>query len=134
MAKRLILSVSCANDLSSDVPSLFTIAIGDELAERIAKLSEAVWSVGASEISDSNYDGVWSCADIEAPDVGAELGPVVDALEQGGVAVDISELHVTEREFYFTAIPKCGSDGVRLSTKPLRVSDLEDDDTVILAD
>jgi len=133
MKKRLILAVSCLSDYTGGIPSVFTISIGYRLAERIIKLSEVAWGMGVSEIVDCNEEGVWSDTSLESEELGGDIDSLLGILEQDRAAVGSAKLHVNEDEFYFTAIPEGCDDELRLTTRAVRVSVLEDEETVIIA-
>lgn len=136
--KIIITEVTCANSFSSDYPSLFGLALDDELKARIKSLAEAARNLNVYAIEEFCYAGVWADARSEIfaeHDIESLSGEFAMSLLRGVQdRVDVPMLRVTTDEFHLTAVPKHGSDELAFTTKRIPLSALESDDTLYLVE
>jgi hypothetical protein len=134
--KKLFLSVTCANDHYDEAPNTFHLEMSSALVARIKELSRLVSAADAFSIDEFNYDGTWSdtCIDSSENVTPTDLENLLPEIVSAEARVDIPMLVVTKHIFKFTATPKhCGED-VAVVTTPVRISDLDNDETLILLD
>lgn len=133
MNKQLILGVSCADDFASDVPTVFAVQIDGYLSARIKSIAAAVKDLGVFSVADQYFAGVWSTSYVDASDATGTGGmsAVLEAIESDSAPVELSMIHVDEHSFYFTSIPKHAGDSLALSTKPVAIACLDNEEPLL---
>lgn len=129
MNKLIITSVSCVNNMASDIPETFTATLNEHQCQRIKELAQTLKAVKAHAIEEPDYSGTWSDAYINPHSIPAnspELIKTIEMLEADAAQVEIPMLRVTEDGFFFTATPKHCNDDMALSTNEIPLSALED--------
>jgi len=135
MNKRIIVSVSCANEMASEVPELFTVVIDSEQHKRIQQLSEAVKSLNVYAIEEFDYSGTWSESCFDPSDIeedSSNLDSVIQSLEQDNARVEIPMLRVVDDGFFFTAVPKHYNDDMALLTRKIYLSELDNCEPLVM--
>lgn len=100
-------------DEGSDVRT-FQVEATPALFERIKELSEIVKANGLNSVSFFHYGVTWigSCTEQE----------FYSDIDSAAVRMEIPELNITEDHFYWTAVPKNGTESNRVSTPQIKIT------------
>lgn len=124
--KEILLSVDCANEFASDFPGYFCRTLTRKDIDRIKQLNGLVQAFGVDEISEFDFCGVWSKAELDGDEDEAEMTP--DIAGASPTQVDIPRLVVCANYFYWRALPDSLGDDMRLKTEHVPMDYLSSDD------
>ncbi|MCU7556083.1 hypothetical protein OCL06_15940 [Alteromonas sp. ASW11-19] len=132
---KLLLDVSCANDMADDVPCTFYAELTDADIARIKTLAAAVKQVDAYEIKEFDYSGSWynACCALPAikDDPDQFITDEVSGLEGAECRVEVPMLCVTQDKFKFISVPKHCGDNFSLSTRHIDIAELDTSTAII---
>lgn len=112
--KKILLSVDCANDFASGVPGYFCRALTQTDIDRIQQLNGLIKAFDVDEISEFDFAGVWSAAEIDCDEEGAEMD--YDTVDAFPSPVDVPRLVVCAEYFYWRGLPDSLEENMRLTT------------------
>lgn len=124
--KEILLSVDCANEFASDFPGYFCRTLTRKDIDRIKQLHGLVEAFDVDEISEFDFDGVWSKAELDGEDEDEQM--TYDTAGASPAQVDIPRLVVCAEYFYWRALPDSLGDHMRLKTEHVPMSYLSSDD------
>lgn len=125
--KLLVLEGTATDGIESGLASFVVLLDKDDIA-RIKHLAKVVVKLEVFAVREFFYSGAWFSQDVE--DLWQIMNEGQGHHDPMNIAceikrVDIPEIHVTRDSFYFTAVPKHGSDLGLTKTSRVNVADLD---------
>lgn len=124
--KKILLSVDCANDFASGVPGYFCRVLTQREIDRIQQLNGLVKAFNVDEISEFDFDGVWSSAEVDCDDEEVEMD--FETADTSPSPVDVPRLVVCADYFYWQGLPDSLGENMRLTTNLVPMAYLTSDE------
>jgi hypothetical protein len=120
----LISNVTCLQEFTNEIPSLFCLNITNELKLKILDLSAVVKSTGANEISIFINTPCWAAIEFADLDYETDISEMIPRLMKNPFLVQYTLMHISSDSVRWSSVPQGHGDAYELRTDIFSIDDI----------